>query len=216
MLPSVDSLLACFSSRLRISAAAPTSSLRWNDARPPFFPPYLTQTINVTTSQRIINAFNGFSVWKKITALPQALIGWQASAEDVLKCIPYNKGNSVMAKLPLKQANIPFEFWRFSCIFLILCLIFFFFHSRQEKFQNESSWGGLRQDILIILIVAMKHEKKRETGWWNHSVSVSPPRDVTVSPSLLRKTSPSPVITITTITTEEHKKLEIITRIGIE
>ena len=56
MLPSVDSLLACFSSRLRISAAAPTSSLRWKDARPPFFPPFLTQTIivislNLTTKE---------------------------------------------------------------------------------------------------------------------------------------------------------------------
>ena len=137
MLPSVDSLLACFSSRLRISAAAPTSSLRWNDARPPFFPPYLTQTINVTTSQRIINAFNGFSFWKKITALPQALIGWQASAEDVLKCIPYNKGNNVMAKVPLRQANIPFEFWRFSCILLILCLIFFSFIAAKKDFKTK-------------------------------------------------------------------------------
>lgn len=38
MEPSVDSLLACLTMRLRMSAAAPTSSLRWNDDLA-FFPP---------------------------------------------------------------------------------------------------------------------------------------------------------------------------------
>ena len=57
MLPSVDSLLACFSSRLRISAAAPTSSLRWNDARPPFFPPFFdtnNKRYNFTTHHQCV------------------------------------------------------------------------------------------------------------------------------------------------------------------